>query len=177
MTEEKKTKNGNIINEKRKSRADEQSTLFEDHRKDYNVMKHNFNFAAPVLMKNEIQAAIGEMKKGKAAGPDSESVELKEAFEDCDGIDKITTLLYKIHEVDQIPSDISNLNLLHCQRNEGLESVNYISFISYITEILLRIIIPQYRNKIKPEIAAEECGFVKRKGTANAVYIFRDIIE
>ena len=29
----------------------------------------------------------------------------------------------------------------------------------------------QVRNKIKPEIAEEQCGFVERKGTKNAICI------
>ena len=36
------------------------SELFEDHRKDCNIMKRNF--AGPPLMKDEIQAAIRMMK-------------------------------------------------------------------------------------------------------------------
>ena len=46
------------------------SKLFEDHRKDYNVMKHNF--AGLPIMKDEIRAAIRKMKLklGKATGPD-----------------------------------------------------------------------------------------------------------
>ncbi|GFO42984.1 endonuclease-reverse transcriptase [Plakobranchus ocellatus] len=33
------------------------------------------------------------------------------------------------------------------------------------------------RNKIKPEIAEEQCGFVEGKGTTNAIYILRTLIE
>ena len=33
------------------------------------------------------------------------------------------------------------------------------------------------RNKIRPEIADEQCGFVEGKGTANAVYMLRTLIE
>ena len=33
------------------------------------------------------------------------------------------------------------------------------------------------RNKINPEIAEEHCGFVEGKGTANAIFILRTLIE
>ena len=33
------------------------------------------------------------------------------------------------------------------------------------------------RNKVGPDIAEEQCGFVKGKGTTNAIYILRTIIE
>ena len=56
----------------------------------------------------------------------------------------------------------------------GKQSVNEvrgtISLMIHITKILLRIIMMRVRNKIKPEIADEQCGFVKRKGTTNAFY-------
>ncbi|GFN99094.1 LINE-1 reverse transcriptase [Plakobranchus ocellatus] len=33
------------------------------------------------------------------------------------------------------------------------------------------------RNKIKPEIGEEQCGFVEDKRTSNAIYILRTLIE
>ena len=42
---------------------------------------------------------------------------------------------------------------------------------SHITKILLKILMARMRNKITPEIAEEQCGFVKDKGTINAMYI------
>ena len=33
------------------------------------------------------------------------------------------------------------------------------------------------RNKINPEIAEEHCGFVEGKGTTNAIFILRTLIE
>ena len=64
--------------EKKKFYADGEyiSVLFEDHRKDYNVIKHNF--LGPLNMKNEIQVEIRKIKSGQATGPDSISVELLE---------------------------------------------------------------------------------------------------
>ncbi|GFO02556.1 LINE-1 reverse transcriptase [Plakobranchus ocellatus] len=48
---------------------------------------------------------------------------------------------------------------------------------SHITKILLKIIMLRIRNKIKPEIAGEQCGFVEDKGTSNAIYILGTLIE
>ncbi|GFO50505.1 retrovirus-related pol polyprotein from type-1 retrotransposable element r2 [Plakobranchus ocellatus] len=52
-----------------------------------------------------------------------------------------------------------------------------ISLMSHITKILLKIIMLRIRNKIKPEIAEEQCGFIEDKGTSNAIYILRTLIE
>ena len=62
-----KSKIGDIIleNEKILYRwAEYMSELFENHRNDYNIMKHNF--AGPFTMKDEMRAAIRKMKVVKA---------------------------------------------------------------------------------------------------------------
>ena len=50
---------------------------------------------------------------------------------------------------------------------------------SHITKILLTILMARMRNKISPEIiiAEEQCGFVKDKGTRNAIYMLRNLTE
>ena len=52
-----------------------------------------------------------------------------------------------------------------------------ISLMSQVTKLLLRIIMMRVRNKINPEIAEEQCGFVEGKGTTNAIFILRTLIE
>ena len=54
--------------------------LFEDHRKDQNVMK--CSFYGPLITKDEIQVAIRKMKSGRATWPDSISVEFLKALGD-----------------------------------------------------------------------------------------------
>ena len=51
------------------------------------------------------------------------------------------------------------------------------SLMSHITKILLKIIMMGVKNKIKPQIADEQCGFVEGNGTINAIYTLRTIIE
>ena len=48
---------------------------------------------------------------------------------------------------------------------------------SHVTKILLRIVMMRVRNKIRPEIAEEQCGFVEGKGTSKAIFMLRTIIE
>ena len=52
-----------------------------------------------------------------------------------------------------------------------------ISIISQLGKIILRIVLNRIRNKIKPEISEEQYGFVKGKGTANAIFTLRMIME
>ena len=64
--------------------------LFDEERKDIKVMKNNF--AGTSIMKDEVRAAIQNMKGGKATGPDNIAIEQIEALEEF-GISKITILL------------------------------------------------------------------------------------
>ena len=43
---------------------------------------------------------------------------------------------------------------------------------SQVTKILIRI-----RNKIRPQISGEQYGFVKGKGTRNAIFALRNLAE
>ena len=48
---------------------------------------------------------------------------------------------------------------------------------SHVRKLLLRIIMMRVRNKINPEIAEEQCGFVEGKGRTNAIFNLRTLIE
>ena len=145
--------NGNIIlkQEKILDRCAEYiSEVFEDHRKDYHVMKRKFS--GPSVMKDETRAAIRKVKLDKARGPDSMSVELLEAFEDY-GINKIKHCSTKSMTQVRFHQTSRNLYLLHYQRNQG-QSGSDQSYESYHQKSL-RIIMMRVRNKIKLEIAEE----------------------
>ena len=94
------------------------------------------------------------MKLGKATGPDSISVELLKALEDY-GIDKIATLLTKIYDTVQILPYTSESIFITLLKKLGATECE----LSHITKIILRITMMLVGNKIKPEIAEEQCGF------------------
>ena len=96
------------------------------------------------------------------------------------GIEKITDLLNEVYDTGQIPTDMSKSIFIALPKKPGAtecESHRTISLMSHVTKILLRIIMKRVRNKIKPEIAEEQCGFVEGKGTSNAIYIIRTLVE
>ena len=175
-----KTKKGSIIMDKKKILerwAEYIREIFEDNRKEHDVMKKNF--AGPPIMKDEVREAMRKMKTGKATGPDGLSIELIEALEEY-GIEKVTTLLNEIYDTGQIPVDMSRSIFIALPKRPGAtdcELHRTISLMSHITKLLLRIIMMRVRNKINPEIAEEQCGFVEGKGTSNAIFILRTLIE
>ena len=117
------------------------------------------------------------MKLGKATGRDSISVEHIKSLENYI-IDKITKLLNKIYNTCQVRSKtFPNYTLPKKPRATECELHRTISLTNHVTKILLRILMMQVTNKMKAEIAEEQCGFVARKGTTNVIYTFRTILE
>ena len=117
--------------------------------------------------------AIKHIRHGKATGPDNISIEMIEALEDF-GIIQLTTILNQIYETGNIPEDLMKSMFVTLPKRPGTidrELHRTISLMSHVTKILLRIIMMRSRNKVRPEIAAEQCGFVEGKGTANAIFM------
>ncbi|GFR85386.1 RNA-directed DNA polymerase from mobile element jockey-like [Elysia marginata] len=152
--------------------------LFDDNRKhDHNVMKRNF--AGRPIMKDEVRAAIRKMKAGKATGPDGVAVEMMEALKEY-GVEKLTPFLNEIYDTGEIPTDISRSVFIAHPKKPGAtecELHRTISLMSHVTKILLRVVMIRIRNKIKPEIADEQYGFLEGKGTTNAIYTLGTLIQ
>ncbi|GFR75502.1 RNA-directed DNA polymerase from mobile element jockey-like [Elysia marginata] len=151
--------------------------LFDDERKEIEVMKGNF--AGPPILKDEVRTAIWKMKNGKATGPDNIAAEQIKALDEFD-INKITELLDEIYETGEIPKEMLKSIFIALPKKDGAtecELHRTISFMSKVTKILLRKVMMRVRNKIRPEIGDTQCGFVEGKGTTNAVYMLKMIIE
>ena len=83
-------------------------------------------------------------------------------------------------DTGDIPTEMSKSIFIALPKKPGpteCELHRTISLMSHVTKVLLRVILMRVRNKIHPEIAEERCGFVEGKGTANAVYMLRTLIE
>ena len=175
-----KSKDGTLIMEKDKilDRWGEYiKDLFEDERNEEHIVEKNSE--GPPIMRDEVRAALKRMKPGKAPGPDNITTEMIEALEES-GIEKITVLLNEIYDTGKIPKDMSKSIFIALPKKTGAiecELHRTISLMSHVTKILLRIIMMRTRNRIKREIAEEQCGFVEGKGTINATYILRTITE
>ncbi|GFR85819.1 transposon TX1 uncharacterized 149 kDa protein [Elysia marginata] len=133
-----KAKYGDIIIDKERILerwAEYIEELFNDNSKEYDEMKRNF--AGPLILKDEVRAAIRKMKSGKATGPDKISVELIEALEDY-GIEKTTNLLNEIYDTGQIPTDLTKSIFIALPKKPGAtecELHRTISLMSHVTKI------------------------------------------
>ena len=175
-----KSKNGTILMEKQEilNRWSEYTEeLFEDNRPTKPIIKKNIE--GPPIMKDEVKNAIKTMKNNKAPGPDGITSEMIQSLEEL-GVDILTKLTNKIYDTGEIPEDLSKSIFIALPKKPGAtecELHRTISLMSHATKILLKILMMRMKNKIKPEIAKEQYGFMPDKGTRNAIFILRMLIE
>ena len=151
--------------------------LFDDNRASKPNIKKNIE--GPPIMKGEVRLAIKSMKTNKATGPDGISIEMIQCLDEL-GVDVMTKLINKIYDTGEIPEDLTKSIFIALPKKPGAtecELHRTISLMSHITKVLLKILMMRMKNKITPEIAKEQYGFMPDKGTRNAIFILRMIIE
>ena len=52
-----------------------------------------------------------------------------------------------------------------------------ISLNSHLTKVMLKVLMNRMRNKILPEISETQFGFITDKGTRNAIFSLRTLME
>ncbi len=151
--------------------------LFHDNRGQKPTISKTLD--GPQILKEEVKLALSKMKKNKAAGPDDIVVEMLTSLEEF-GIEKLTEIVNEIYDSGEIPEDLSKSIFIALPKKPGAvdcELHRTISLMSHIIKIILRIIMVRARKRTKPEIAEEQCGFVKDTGTRNAILMIRMLSE
>src|SRR5688572_6326517 len=83
------------------------------------------------------------------------------------GVKKVTEIVNEIYDSGDIPTDLSKSISISLPKKPGTiecEMYRTISLMSHITKLILRIIMMRTRNKLKPEIGKEQCGFLEDPG-------------
>ena len=152
--------------------------LYHDDRPEVNVISID-NDDGPSIMREEVRAAIQEMKAGKAVGRDGIAAEVLQALGDF-AIDQLTSLFQRIYESGYMTDGMCDSVFVALPKIEGtLECSKHrtLSIMSQITKILLRIILKRIRTRLRPQISDEQFGFVHGKGTNNALFSLRVLTE
>ena len=113
-------------------------------------------------MKTEVKHALSKMKTGKATGPDNIPPEVIESLKDL-GIDMATKFLNEINDIETIPVGMCKSIFIAIPKKPGAtdcELLRTINLMGHMTKILLRILMQRVRNKIGPEIANVQYGFM-----------------
>ena len=154
------------------------SELYHDDRPEENDIEI-VNDEGPEIMRSEVEAAIKEMKAGKAVGGDGVAAEALQALGDF-AIDQLTSLFQQIYQSGNIIDEMCDSVFVALPKVEGtLECSKHrtLSIMSQITKILLRIILKRIRSKLRTQISDQQFGFVPGKGTSNALFALRVLTE
>ena len=152
------------------------SELFDDDREPFELEVTEDGLP---IQRGEVEAAMKQMKRGKAIGEDGVAMEMVEAL-GAWGSEVVMQLANKIYDSGQIPTPMQLSTFITIPKKPGAMECNKhrtISIMSQLGKIILRVILNRVRNKIRPEIPEEQYGFVKGKGTANAIFLIRMICE
>ena len=146
--------------------------------------KESLSQAAPVqgpariVTKDMVRWAMSKMKKGKAAGLTGVVIEMLEASGGT-SIDVVTDLINQIISEGQMPGDWQVSSIVNCFKGKGdaLERGNYrgLKLLEQVMKILERIVDKLIREQV--HINDMQFGFMKGRGTTDAIFIARQLQE
>ena len=102
-----------------------------------------------------------------------------EAMEEW-GVDVVTKIVNSIYDTGRIPDAMKRSIFITIPKKQGAidcDKFRTISIMSQLSKIVLRIVLNRIRNRIVSEIGEEQYGFMKGKGTSNAIFVLRMIGE
>lgn len=151
--------------------------LFEDETREFPEILREME--GPEILKSEIQKAMKSMKTGKSPGDDGVMIEMLKAGGEI-LLDKITTIANKVYNTGIIPEEMGKSVFIAIPKKAGTtdcEQHRTLSLMSHITKIILKVILERIKPKLEREIGEEQYGFMKDKGTTNAIYVMRNFGE
>ena len=128
--------------------------------------------------REEVKNALRRMKQGKAVGLDELPIEVWKCMGEM-GIEFLTRLLNKLLVGKTMPEEWRRSVLIPIYKNKGDAQCcgNYrgIKLMSHTMKIWERIIKARLRDSV--EISKQQYGFIPGKGTTNAMFALRMLIE
>ena len=130
------------------------------------------------VSREEVKNALRRMKKGKAIGPDELPVEVWKCMGEM-GIKFLTKLFNRLLVGERMPEEWRRSVLIPIYKSEGDAQCcgNYrgIKLMSYTMKMWERIIEAMLRDRV--EISKQQYGFMLGKGTIDAMFALRMLME
>jgi len=127
----------------------------------------------------EVQSVIQKLTRNKATGDDSIPAEFIQAL-GPNGIQLITKLMNKIYNTGVIPDDFLQnifITIPKISNAQDCSDFRTISLISHVSKILLHLINARITPIIERHLTDSQLGFRKGKGTKDAIFQFRTVME
>ena len=131
------------------------------------------------ITSDEIQHALKRMAMKKAPGPDGVLTEVLVAAGEY-GMEKLTRLTNMVYNHGYFPEELNESILITLPKVSGTtkcEKHRTISLMSHITNLIVRVVMYRVRGRTLQEIAPEQYGFMPDKGTRNAIFVLRRMLE
>ena len=130
------------------------------------------------VTRREVEQAVRKLKNGKAAGPDKIPVEVWKSLGE-EGIDILWDLMQKIFSQEKMPEERRGSLIIPIYKGKGdiQEWGNYrgIKLISHTMTIWEKII--ERRLREETTIGDEQFGFMPGRGTVDAIFALRQMME
>ena len=130
------------------------------------------------VSREEVKNALRKMKKGKAIGPDNLPVEVWKCTGKM-GIKFLTRLFDRLLMGERMPEEWRRSVLIPIYKNKGDAQCcgNYrgIKLMSHTMKVWERIIEARLRDSV--EISKQQYGFMPEKGTTDAMFALRMLME
>ncbi|CAH8658448.1 unnamed protein product [Schistosoma rodhaini] len=137
----------------------------------------NIEVGPPTLL--EVQKAIGNLKRGRAAGPDGLAPEVFKYGGPILAI-RLTNILAKIWETDVIPSDWSQSLIVPIYKKGSKSSCDNhrgISLTNIASKILASIIIGRLTKTRELQTRENQAGFRPGRGCIDHIFTIRQVLE
>ena len=130
------------------------------------------------ISREEVKTAIKRMKNGKATGPDGIPAEAWKSLGE-EGIDVLWDLMRKIYAQEKMPDAWRDTVIVPIFKDKGdiQDCGNYrgIKLMSHTMKIWERII--ERRIREETTVGEEQFGFMPGRGTSDAVFALRQLLE
>ena len=174
-------RDGNIIMEQDKilERWQEYiSKLYDDDARGGIPQISNDTELSPI-MRTEIEYALKGMPLMKAPGPDDISTEMLVAAGER-GVTELTNLANMMYREGCFPEQMKTSIFITIPKVNGTakcEKHRTISLMSHVTKLVLRVIMNRIRGRTLREISEVQYGFMPDRGTRNAIFVLRRLVE
>ena len=135
----------------------------------------------PDVMREEVLAAISEMKKNKAEGMDNIPVEILQNLGEK-AMNELIKLCQEIYTTGEWPEDFLQTIMIPLKKKPnatGCEDHRTISLLTHAAKIMLRIMTKRVQAKVEKDrdLGDDQYGFRKGRGTRDAIGALRIITE
>ena len=133
----------------------------------------------PGVIKNEILAAIAEMKDGKAVGVDEIPAEMLKSFGEK-ALQEICDICQQMYDEGKWPDDFTRTVMIPLpKKNNAIKCSDFrtISLICHASKIMLRVLTRRIEAKTRLLLGRNQFGFRKGCGTRDAIGVMRTLCE